>query len=61
MKKDKKGNYIITKEDIEKIIPQPSSREEAIEIARRVEEEYERSMQAIIEIMKRNSELFKKD
>lgn len=54
----KNGKVVITQEDIDRIIKPPKSREEAIRLSKKYEEEYERSKQEIIDIMKKNIELY---
>lgn len=54
----KNGKVIITQEDIDRIIKPPKSREEAIRLSKKYEDEYERSKQEIIDIMRKNIELY---
>lgn len=54
----KNGKVVITQEDIDRIIKPPKSREEAIRLSKKYEDEYERSKQEIIDIMRKNIELY---
>lgn len=55
----KKTIIKITQKDIDRVIPPVKSREEAIELSKKYEMEYEQSKQEILDIMKRNLEKYK--
>lgn len=55
----KKKVIRITKEMLDEIIPPIQTIEEEIEFNKKCDEEYERSKQEILEIMKRNLEKYK--
>lgn len=57
MKKEKR--FVVTQEELDKIIPPAQSKEEAIKMSLKYEEEYIKSKQKILDIMKRNAELYK--
>lgn len=57
MSKLKNGRRRITQEDIDKIITPPKSREESIRLSKKYE--YEQSKQKMIDIMKKNTELYR--
>lgn len=59
MTKKNETKLKITQEMIDEIIPPIQTVEEEIEFSKRCDEEYERSKQEILEIMKRNVEKFK--
>lgn len=55
----KKTLIKLTQKDIDRVIPPVKSKEEAIELSKKYEMEYEKSKQEILEIMKRNLEKYK--
>lgn len=59
MRKSRNGRIIITQEDIDKIITPPKSREDSIRLSKKYENDYEQSKQKMIDIMRRNTELYK--
>lgn len=55
----KNGKVVITQADIDRIIKPPKSREESIRLSKKYEDEYEKSKQEIINVMKKNIELYR--
>ncbi len=55
----KKTIIKITQKDIDRVIPPARNREEAIELSKKYEMEYEQSKKQILEIMKKNLEKYK--
>jgi|GEM_PF-4334348 hypothetical protein len=56
---EQKKQIKITQKMLDKIIPPINTIEEEMEFSKRCDEEYERSKQEILEIIKRNIEIYK--